>query len=772
MKNILETLEFNKIKQQLTSYTACSLGRECIETLSMYENKNELLYQLQLTDEAMRLINSYGRVPLGGLHDLSLICQKANMDGMLYPQQLLEVHSTLEAVHNILLYRETQELEVPLFDDLIKLLVEIKPLQQEIQRCIGYDGEINDHASSALYSIRKNIRHIEASIHTKMNQLASSQKEYLSEAIVTMRNDRFVLPVKTVSKGNVKGIVHGESSTSHTSYIEPESVVLMNNQLTEEKNKELQEIERILYELSQKVKEHTVILNANQEILKTLDFMFAKGAYGISIDGMIATIGEDNRHLSLKQARHPLIDKTKVIANDIEISTPYEMLLITGSNTGGKTVTLKTVGLLSLMSLSGLAIPVASATVPFYDQIFCDLGDDQSIEQSLSTFSSHMKKIVEITNNVTHHSLILIDEIGSGTDPREGECLAQSILDYLHGYHCHVVASTHYSGLKKYAQEKPYVLFASVEFDLETMSPTYHLLTGLIGQSYAFEISTRLGLNDHIVANARAIKEESMSQVDHLLESLETELENNRQLQVRLDDAIDYNHQLEKELKQELERIKHEKEKMLKAAKEEANQLVEKAKADVQVVLDDLKKQAKDVKMHVVIDARHQLEDMKYVDPQVKLVNNEKHEYIVGDRVKILSVNREGEVTAIGKNGQLTISLGGLKMQLQQNEVQYIGKALKPKIKANKKSLKKVSSGQYELNIIGMRYEEAMRIVDKFLDDALVNNYPHVRIIHGMGTGVLRNGVRKMLDKNKNVVSYRDGGPNEGGLGATLVYFE
>lgn len=772
MKNILETLEFDKIKQQLLGYTACSLGKELVNSLAMYEDKNELLYQLRLTDEAIRLIFSYGRLPLGGLHDLSLMCQKASMDGILYPQQLMDINATLDAVHSILLYHEEHEITAPLFDELVETLVEIKPLQQEIQRCIGNDGEVNDHASSALYSIRKKIRNIESSIHVKMNQLAGSQKEFLSEAIVTMRNDRFVLPVKTVSKGNVKGIVHGESSTSHTSYIEPESVVLMNNQLTEEKNKEQREIERILFELSQKVKENSVILLANQETLKMLDFMFAKGSYATSMDAVIAQISEDYDHLSLKQARHPLIDPTKVIANDIEMSAPHEMLLITGSNTGGKTVTLKTVGLLSLMSLAGLAVPANEATVPFYDQIFCDLGDDQSIEQSLSTFSSHMKKIVEITNEVTHHSLILIDEIGSGTDPREGESLAQAVLDYLHGYHCHVVASTHYSGLKKYAQEKPFVLFASVEFDLDTMSPTYHLLTGLIGQSYAFEISTRLGLNDHIVANARAIKEESMSKQDHLLESLETELENNRQLEEHLNESIALNTQLEKQLQQQLSKIEQDKEKMLKAAKEEANQLIEEAKENVQLILDDLKEQAKDVKMHVVIDARHQLDEMKHMNPQVKLVSDEKHDFAVGDRVKILSVNREGEVTAVAKNGQLTISLGGLKMQLQQNEVQYLGKAVKPKIKANRKSLKKAGGGQYELNIIGLRYEEAMRLVDKFLDDALVSNYPHVRIIHGMGTGVLRNGVRKMLDRNKSVVSYRDGGPNEGGLGATLVYFE
>lgn len=772
MNKIAERLEFDKVKQKLLSYTACSLGKNLIEQLGMYENKKELLYQLELTDEAIRLIYGYGRLPLGGLHDLSHAIRKAKMDGMLYPQQLLEIASSLEAVQAVMGYQKACEIEVSHFDELVGQLNEIPGLSRDIQRCIDRDGTIKDNASKELYAIRRRIRNLDASIRQKMDQLASSQKEFLSEAIVTTRNDRFVLPVKTVSKGNIKGIVHAESATSKTSYIEPESVVLMNNQLTEEKNNEQHEIERILYELSQEVKNYAATLEYNQEAMQILDFMFAKGAYGQAIDGCIAKIQEDYSILSFKQARHPLIDPKQVVANDIEFESPYHMLLITGSNTGGKTVTLKTVGLLAMMSLSGLAVPCKQAIVPFYDQIFCDLGDEQSIEQSLSTFSSHMKKIVDIVEHVTGQSLVLIDEIGSGTDPREGESLAQAILDELHEYHCHVVASTHYSGLKKYAKEQPFILFASVEFDLETMSPTYHLLNGLIGQSYAFEISSRLGLSDKIVHRARMIKEDTMSKEDHLLETLENELENNRQLQVKLDETIASYQQQEKQLQRKLKQIEDKQEKVLEEAKAKANEIIEEAKGEVQIILDELKSEAKEIKPHMINNARHELDDLKYVKEEERLINLEKHDYQVGDRVKILSVNREGQVVGISKNGQLTVSLGGLKMQLKQEEVQFIGKALKPKVKVNAKSVKTTSSGHYEINVIGMRYEEAMIMVDKFLDDALVHHYPHVRIIHGMGTGALRNGVRKMLDRNKNVVSYRDGGPNEGGLGATLVYFE
>lgn len=764
-------LEFDKIKEKLLSFSACSLGKKRIEELMMYRQKSELLYELELTNEAIRLIMGYGRLPLGGLHDNEDAIKKAAMDGILYPQALLSILSTLDAVHAVKNYQEAHELAVPHFDEFVSQLNEIPSLSRAILRCIELDGSIKDNASPTLASIRRRMRHLEALIHSKMEQLASSQKEYLSEAIVTTRNDRFVLPVKSVSKGNVRGIVHAESASSKTAYIEPESVVLMNNELTEEKNKEQDEIERILFELSQEVKKQEDILKVNQLIMQDLDFMFAKGAYACSINGVIAHIEDDLHCLSLKQARHPLIDPSKVVANDIEMQEPYHMLLITGSNTGGKTVALKTVGLLSMMTLSGLAIPCVKANIPFYDQIFCDLGDEQSIEQSLSTFSSHMKRIIDIVDHVTHSSLVLIDEIGSGTDPREGECLAEAILDELHEYHCHVLASTHYSGLKKYAKEKPFVLFASVEFDLDTMRPTYHLLTGLIGQSYAFEISSRLGLSPKIVDRARQIKEESMSEEDRLLENLENELETNRQLQEKLEASMEeYRLKLEK-LENKKKKIEASKEKILDAAKVEANQIIDEAKEEVQIVLDELKQQSREVKPHMINNARHELDGLKYVKDEKIESTTKDHDYQKGERVLILSVKREGVVTDVKKNGQLIVSLGGLKMQLKKDEVQYIGKSLAPKKTANTRSVKKVSTGHYEINVIGMRYEEAMRVVDKFIDDALVNNYPSVRIVHGMGTGALRKGVRQLLDRHKHVVSYRDGGPNEGGLGATLVYF-
>ena len=772
MRKIYETLEFDQVKNQLMNFVSSTLGRHKVDELEMYQDKDELLYQLALTDEASRLLYGYGRLPIGGLRDNTLLYQKAKMDGIIYPRDLLSIVSSLEATAQVIEYQEKSEIDTPNFNELVSQLVSINELSKEILRCVSYDGEIYDHASSELYRIRKTIRNIETNIQLKMEQLSSLQKDNLSEAIVTQRNDRFVLPVKSSHKHQVKGIVHAESASSKTAYIEPESVVLMNNQLAEEKMKEADEIERILYELSQLVKKHLLVLIKNQEVMQMLDFMFAKGGYANHTQSNIATIIEGFDELKLYQARHPLIDPKTVVANDIIVVKPHHMLLITGSNTGGKTVTLKTMGLLTMMSLSGLAIPVTRASIPFFDAIYCDLGDEQSIEQSLSTFSSHMKKIVEITNNVTSQSLVLIDEVGSGTDPKEGESLAQAILEFLHGYHCMIVASTHYSALKKYAKEKEYVLTCSVEFNLESMRPTYHLLPGSVGQSYAFEISSRLGLNEHIVANARELKQLSLTQEEVLLEKLEAELEANRQLQEKLNEAIALNQKQEKQWQHQIKQLENKKEELLEEAKAKANEIIEEAKEEVQIVLDDIKAQSKDVKPHVVIDAKHQLDGLKYIKTQEVIKNTEKHTYKLGDRVIILSVNREGEIVSLPKNNKLTVSLGGLKMQVNEDEIKYIGPAIKIKTKVNTKSLKKMSTGHYEINVIGMRYEEAMAMVDKFLDNALVHNYPHVRIVHGMGTGVLRKGVRQMLTKNKNVVSFRDGGPNEGGLGATLVYFE
>lgn len=770
MKNIYDTLEFNQIKDRIKNYCVGNIAKEQITNLQPYQDLEELKLRQKYLQQAMQLIYQYGRLPLGYYDDIEPLLLKANKDGTLFPEDFVQIVYLLNNVKEIINYLAEKELVENELLQLCNQLVLPKQLLKDINRCIDGSGNVLDSASSQLRQIRRRILSIEASIRSKIEQIKVSNKDYLSQEAISSRNNHLVLPVKAGNKNHVKGIVHAISATGATMFIEPEAIVAMNNQLINAKDEEAKEINRILLELSKMVKANYDCLHEDQELLIDIDVIFANASYGVKIDGIVPEISDNYEVFSLKKARHPLIDRDKVVANDIVLTQPKRMLLISGSNTGGKTVVLKTAGLLSLMGLCAMAVPCNQATIPMFDQICVDLGDEQSIEQSLSTFSSHMKRLVEITNEVSEKSLVLLDEIGSGTDPKEGQSIAEAILRYLHQINPLIVASTHYSGLKEFAKNEDYILVAAVEFDQEKMRPTYRLIEGSVGNSYAIEISSRLGLKKEIVDLAYQIKESSLTDSDKLIEKLQDEL---TQVQLQKDRLETLNQEATKKIDKYnrlINNFEKQKDDLMEQAKKQANQLLEDSKQEIDLVVEDLKKQAT-LKQHVVIDAKRNLDLLKHEEK--KLVDKSKHVYQIGDIVKVLSANRQGEVLSINKKGILTIDMSGLKLNAKPEEVSFISKKVKPKkVKSNLKSLRKSTNQSYELNIIGKRYEEAMLLVDKFLDDALVNNYSMVRIIHGMGTGVLRNGVRKMLDKHKYVVSYRDGGPNEGGLGATLVYFE
>lgn len=772
MKKTYETLEFNTILSLISGYCKSEQAKSNVENLSPIQEYTTLVEQQKYLQEAIDLIVHYGRLPIGPFNDISELVQKTTKDGTLFGEDFVRIRYQLDNVKEILQYIEDKELEDTKLYTKITELYFVSDLYKQIVQCIDASGNILDTASSELRKIRKSILSMEANIRNKIVEMQGTYKELLSQETVASRNNHLVLPVKASNKNTVKGIVHAMSASGQTMFIEPEAVVLMNNQLLHLQSEEKQEIQRILFSLSQLVKQNDRILFTNQEVLISLDELFSKAMYGFSIEGILPEIKEKGREFSLQQARHPLIDKNMVVSNDIMIRDNKTLFLISGSNTGGKTVVLKTAGLLSVMALSGLAIPCSQAVIPLFDEIYVDLGDEQSIEQSLSTFSSHMKRLVEITNHVSSNSLVLLDEIGSGTDPREGESIAKAILSFLHTKNTLTIASTHYSGLKQFAKEKEYTIIAAVEFDQENMKPTYRLLTGNVGNSYAIEISSRLGLKKDIVEAAYQYKDASLSASDKLLEKLQDELTS---VQKEKDDLAslkqETDHKLEK-YNRLVATLEKQKEQLLKEAKEDANKILEEAKAQINEVVEDLKKQ-QELKQHIVIDAKRTLDVLKHQDPQVVVTSTSTHQYVLGDRVKILSMNREGEVISITKKGVLTVDIGGIKMNLKPQEIEFVAKKQKIKpVKSNIRSLKKTTNQSYEINVIGQRYEEAMLHVDKFLDDALVQNYSMVRIVHGMGTGALRNGVRKLLDKNKSVISYRDGGPNEGGLGATLVYFE
>ncbi|WP_278628035.1 endonuclease MutS2 [Thomasclavelia cocleata] len=770
MKNTYDTLEFNQIKNKVEAFCISSLAKDKIETLQPYQDLEDLKLDQKYLDQAMCLIYKYGRLPMGYYNDVEPLLLKANKDGTLFGEDFVQIVYLLNNVKEIINYLSDKEIKENELVNLCNQFILPKQLLKEINRCIDSSGNVLDNASKELRRIRRQILSIEANIRTKIEQVKAANKDYLSQEAISSRNNHLVLPVKAGNKNIVKGIVHAVSATGQTMFIEPEIIVSMNNQLVHARDDELREINRILTELSRMVKDNYDLLHENQELIVEIDVIFAKAGYGVQIDGVVPEVCENYSSFSLIKARHPLIDKDKVVANSIILNEPKRMLLISGSNTGGKTVVLKTAGLLSLMALCGMAVPCNQAVVPMFDQICVDLGDEQSIEQSLSTFSSHMKRLVEITNDVSEKSLVLLDEIGSGTDPKEGQSIAEAILRYLHKVNPLIVASTHYSGLKEFAKNEEYILVAAVEFDQEKMIPTYRLIEGSVGNSYAIEISSRLGLKEEIVELAYQIKENSLTDSDKLLEKLQDEL-----TQVQLErDRLEL---LTNEAKNKMNRYERlinnfekQKDELIENAKQQANQLLEDSKQEIDLVVEELKKQA-ELKQHVVIEAKRNLDLLKHEEK--KIINEEKHAYQVGDIVKVLSANRQGEILSINKKGILTISMSGLKLNTKPEEVIFVSKKIKPKkVKSNLKSLRKSTNQSYELNIIGKRYEEAMLLVDKFLDDALVNNYSMVRIIHGIGTGVLRNGVKKMLEKNNNVVSYRDGGPNEGGLGATLVYFE
>lgn len=767
MKDNQETLEFNRIKERIQAYCVCRTSKEIIARLKPFTDLT-LLHQAQEDlDRMVQMLYSYGKLPLSYFEDNTKQFQKVKKAGILFGEEFLGLLLQINNIKEIQQY--IQELDdIPLIDS-IKEIQFPKKLYQRIINCIAPNGEVLDQASPSLRQIRRSLLSMETSMRKKIEQIKTSNKDYLSQETISTRDHHFVLPVKSGNKNKIKGIIHGMSSSGQTMFIEPDEMVQMNHQYLLLQEQEKQEIITIFTELTKLVQENLEILETNQEILIELDQIHAKANYAIEIDGVIPTIGNE-AHLLLKKARHPLIDKTLVVPNDIELKAPETMLIISGTNTGGKTVVLKTVGLISMMALSGLCVPCSYAIIPFYDQIFVDLGDEQSIEQSLSTFSSHMKKIVAITSSITSDSLVLLDEIGSGTDPKEGGSLARAILDYLHDHHVMTLVSTHYSSLKQYAKQQDYVKVCAVEFDQENLKPTYRLIDGSVGNSYAIEISSRLGLDKDIVEEAYRIKASSMSESDRLLERLQDELAITLQKQDELENNMQRTNELKQEYETKLTKLKQNQDQLLQEAKNQANMLLDQAKEKIDQVVLELKQQA-NLKPHVITQAKYALDQTKYQSETP--IEKEDHVYQLNDRVLVKSVNREGEIVDINKKGILTIQMGGLKINAKPEEVKYIGKKVKVKpVKSNSHAIKKTKTQSYEINVIGKRYEEAMLLVDKFLDDALLQGYSMVRIVHGMGTGVLRKGIREMLKRNKDVVSFRDGGPNEGGLGATLVYFE
>ena len=759
-------LEFSKILDQVAMYAHSSLATKRVLDLTAYKDLDELHDEIKRTNEAMDIARLLGRLPINAMDDISGAIKLAKTDAILSPEELYAIYHVLDNVSHLKSYFASYEGEIVALRDYATTLEGDEHLKSEIERCILPDFSIADDASAALLKIRKSMRSLTSSIRKTMESYLKTSGDALSLDNLTSRNDRLVLAVKSDHRSEIKGLVHATSASGQTFYIEPERVVTMNNELNDLRADEQEEIRRILKTLSRYVKRIAISLSYDLELVTVLDFIFAKAEYGNFIDGMMPDVVQ-NGNLSLHQARHPLIDPEKVVANDIILK--QKVLMITGSNTGGKTVTLKTAGLLSLMAEAGLPVSATKATIPFFDEIYVDMGDDQSIAESLSTYSSHVKKQIQYLHLASKHSLVLIDEIGSGTDPQEGSALAKAMIDAFIQKGCTLIITTHYGSLKNYGQAHDDIALASVGFNIETMKPTYKLKLDTIGSSYAFEIAENLGMDEAIIKKALAYQQEDENETERLAKKLaikEAELsEKEEYLTKTLAQAQADKQSYEKKLAG----IERQREATLEQAKKASNALLDDAKKMIDEIVKEVREKD-NIKDHEVLNAKHMLDDLKYEKKQKVKVQN--HTFVVGDHVKIDSMNREGDISEVLKNHQVTVLVSGLAIKLKDTDITF----LHPKTKVQKVKSggrpKMKKTGHYEVNIIGMRYQEAMDTVDKFIDDAIVLGYPSVRIVHGMGTGVLRNGVRKMLKTNKNVKAFRDGGPNEGGLGATVVDLE
>lgn len=779
----LKVLEFTKVKEQLLEHASSSLGKERIKHLIPSTDFEEVVRLQAETDEAATIIRLKGNVPLSGIHDIRAHIKRSVIGGVLSPHELVQIGSTIHVSRQIKRFIEDlaeERIDIPILLEQVGRIIPLTNLEQSIKYAIEESGEVLDSASELLRSLRNQLRSNEARVREKLESMVRSAnaQKMLSDSIITIRNDRFVIPVKQEYRGHYGGIIHDQSSSGQTLYIEPQVIVQLNNQLQDIRVKEQLEIERILAELSAKVAEHEGELQLIVAVLTNLDFIFAKARYGHRIKATMPLMNNEGR-IVLFKARHPLIPIDEVVANDIKLGKDFTTIVITGPNTGGKTVTLKTLGLCSLMAQAGLQVPALDGSeLAVFDAIYADIGDEQSIEQSLSTFSSHMVNIVEILNKVDSNCLVLFDELGAGTDPQEGAALAISILDEVHNRGARVIATTHYPELKAYGYDREGVLNASVEFNVETLSPTYKLLLGVPGRSNAFEISKRLGLNDRVIQAARSHVSEDSNQIDKMISSLE---ESKRQAEIEHAEARDYLKEAEKlhqDLQKEMIAFYEQKDSMYEKAAEKATEIIDEAKSEAEKVIRDLRKMRiekhAEVKEHELIDAKRRLEEAApEIQKSAKLMNkkSKKHSFMPGDEVKVLTFDQKGSLIERVSSNEWQVQIGILKMKVKEKDLEYLSTPKQVETKPMAIVRGRDSYVKLELDLRGERYEDALLKVEKYIDDALLSGYPRVSIIHGKGTGVLRQGVQEYLRNHRSVKKIRFGEAGEGGSGVTVVEF-
>lgn len=780
---ILTTLEYPKIINRLTGHASTTLGKAVAERLQPVTELEEVKLLLQATDEAYAADRLKGSAPFGGVADISAPLHRARIGGTLNPAELLDIASTSRGGRRVKKHIETihEEHPIPMLLSWTEGISEHKPLEDAIFACIDEQAEVLDSASSELGAIRRELRTGESRIREKLESMirSSSVQKMLQDAIITLRNDRYVIPVKQEYRSSFGGLVHDQSGSGATLFIEPEAIVTMNNRLREMKAAEQREIEKILQKLTAQAAEHVEDLLLNLDLLGQLDFAFAKARLAHEMKASQPRMN-DRGFLKLKRGRHPLIDRDKVVPLDVELGNQFTAIIVTGPNTGGKTVSLKTIGLLSLMAMSGLFVPAEEGSqLCVFDAIYADIGDEQSIEQSLSTFSSHLTNIIRILNAMTSKSLVLLDELGAGTDPAEGSALAIAILEHIHAMGSRIVATTHYSELKAYAYNRKGVINASMEFDIASLSPTYRLLVGVPGRSNAFAIAERLGLQKSIIDHARGEVSEEDLRVENMIASLE---ENRLSAESERQTAESLRMQVEKlRSKHEEERLRFEeqKEKLLLKAKEEAREAVAKAKREAEEIIAELRKLALEegasVKEHKLIEARRKLDEAMPEQQSAKRKSGstgKPQKIEAGDEVMVYSLNQKGLVVDI-HGTDATVQLGIMKMKVALDDMELVKtkapeKTIQPKAAASLKRTRD-DSVRMELDLRGENLEEAIMEVDRFLDESFLSGFGQVYIIHGKGTGVLRTGIQQYLRRHSHVKSFRNGNYGEGGIGVTVA---
>ena len=784
---IIEKLEYNRIIKQLSDLAITAPAKEQALTLMPSSNFDEVKKSIDQTRVLSNILRVKGPMPITDFKDVRASLKRLKVKANLNGEELGNIFLILSLAKDVSQFTadlEEREIDTRPIEKTLKNLAIPEDLFKKLNQAIEYDGTVKDTASSKLMQLRHDIQSNETDIKNHMNDYISGKHtQYLSENIVTIRDGRYVLPVKQEYKNKFGGVVHDQSASGQTLFVEPQAVLVLNNRQQNLMAQERQEIHRILIELSELAGMYQKEIKNNADALTQLDFLSAKSKLAKAMKATEPVLNQDHV-IKLRKARHPLIDPKKVVPNNIELGTSFDTMLITGPNTGGKTITLKTLGLLQLMAQAGLFITAEEGSqLTVFNEIYADIGDEQSIEQSLSTFSSHMDQIIKIMKDVTEDDLALIDELGAGTDPEEGASLAIAILDDLRGAQAKIAITTHYPELKLYGYNRARTTNASMEFDLKKLAPTYRLRIGIPGQSNAFAIAHQLGMNEAVVDKARSLMNDEDSDINKMIERLTEQTKAAEQLHETLKQNVDQSVTLKRQLQNGLDWYNQQVQKQLEKAQEKADEMLAKKRQKADKIINDLEEQRRaggQVRTNKVIEAKGALNKLERENQnlaQNKVLQREKrrHDVSIGDTVKVLSYGQQGVITKKLADHEFEVQIGILKVKVTDRDVEKISTQAAPK-KAERavrssRGLRSTRASS-ELDLRGQRYEEALTNLDRYIDSSLLAGLNTVTIIHGIGTGAIRNGVQQYLKRNRHVKSYNYAPANQGGTGATIVHLQ